>query len=467
MNGEKPLDAASIWQTAYGELQMQMPRATFDTWLRGARLLAYEDGSFIIGVANTYAREWLEHRLKKVILRTLAQIAGRSVEVSFVIWSGNDEKSAELHTAGPLLAALAPPEPVTPHFELPPAGEMGLNLRYTLDAFAVGASNRMAHSAALAVIETPGEQFNPLVLHGGFGLGKTHLLHAIGNACNDRRRILQVSAESFTNDLIGAIRAKRTEEFRRKYRDLDLLLLDDLDFMAGKEATQEEFYYTFNHLSEVGAQVVIAANHAPSALKRLDARIASRCEGGLVVELSPPDFTTRMAILQVKARQRGFDGRIPYDVFEMLAGEIDGSVRDLEGALNRVIAAALLSNEMPDISVAEQALGPVRARPEAPGVTLNDVIMAVADYYHTTPEDLCGRGRSREVSTARQVAIYLAYQETSSSLQELGDVLGGRNHSTVLYARARVDDLLHTDSDVRRAVLAILRTLRPQTASRG
>lgn len=455
--------AATIWQTAYGELQLQMPRETFDTWLRHARLIAHEDGTYIIGVQNVYAREWLEHRLKKMITRTLSQVAERTVEVQFVVWS-SEKSEADLWSAGPLLANLEPPTEPAPRFNEAYPGETGLNSRYTFDTYTVGSCNRLAHAAALAVIETPAVQFNPLYIHAGVGLGKTHLLHAIGNVCRERQmRVLFVASETFTNDLVGAIKTHRTQEFREKYRGVDLLLVDDGDFLAGKESSQEEFYHTFNTLYDGGAQVVLAGNQPPSALKKLDPRLLSRFEGGLVVELLPPDFATRMEILKLKARQRGCESRIPVEAFEMIAGEVDGSVRDLEGALNRLVAASLLTHEPPSIALVEDALGPIRASQTA--LMLEDVIMLVSEYYEVDPEDLCGRGRSREISVARQVAIYLAYKETNTSLQQIGEALGGRNHSTVLYSYERISDLMDTDSQVRRDVHTILQTLRPQRAS--
>ncbi|MBN1309988.1 MAG: chromosomal replication initiator protein DnaA [Anaerolineae bacterium] len=460
---EQPRSAATIWQTAYGELQLQMPRETFDAWLRHARLIAHEDGTYIIGVHNVYAREWLEHRLKKIIVRTLGQIARRTVEVRFVVWS-NEKADDDLRSAGPLLADLEPPAEPTPHFEETTPGETGLNPRYTFDAYAVGSCNRLAHAAALAVIETPAVQFNPLYIHADVGLGKTHLLHAIGNSCHERgMQVLFVSSEAFTNDLVGAIKSHRTQEFREKYRHVDLLLVDDIDFLAGKVSSQEEFYHTFNTLYDSGAQVVVASSRPPGNIQKLDPRLQSRFDGGLVVELLPPDFETRMAILQLKARQRGSEGRIPLEAFEMIAGEVDGSVRDLEGALNRLIAASMLTNTPPSAALVEEALGPIRA--SQPNLTLEDIIMMVAEYYGVDPEDLCGRGRSREVSIARQVAIYMAYKETSTSLQQIGEAIGGRNHSTVLYSYERIGDLMDADSQVRRDVQAIMQSLKPQRAS--
>jgi chromosomal replication initiator protein len=460
MASDHSRSAETVWQTAYGELQLQMPRETFDTWLRSARLVAHEDGTFIIGVHNAYAREWLEHRLKKLVVRTLTHIAGHSVEVRFVIWTERPSQP-DLREAGPLLATLESEKPEPSRFEQLRPGETGLNPRYTFDDYAVGSSNRMAHAAALNIIETPGVTFNPLYIHAGVGLGKTHLLHAVGNACAMwERRALFVSAERFTNDLVAAIQRKKTADFRDKYRAVEILLIDDIEFIAGKDSTQEEFYHTFNTLTDGGAQIVVASNLPPSTVRRFDPRLVSRFEGGLVVEISQPDAEMRLEILQVKARQRGFDGRIPLEVLEMLAEETAGNIRELEGALNKLIASAMLASEAPTVQHAEQVLEQTRAN--LPAITLADIIFAVAEYFGVDPEDLTGRGRAREVSGPRQIAMYLAQKETTTSLQQIGDALGGRNHSTVLYACERVADLAATDTLVRRDIQAILGSIRPQ-----
>jgi len=457
--------AAKIWETAYGELQLQLPREAFDTWLRNAHLIAHEDGTYIIGVQNIYAREWLEHRLKKVIARTLSQIAGRGVEVSFVVWTGAPEET-DLREAGPLLAEIAPAATEKPEFEKLSPGQTGLNPRYTFDEYAVGNSNRMAHAAALAALDTPGGQFNPLYLHAAIGLGKTHLLHAIGHeAAAAGHRVLLVTGRRFTNDLVAAIYSRKTGGYREKHRSLDLLLIDDIEFIAGKDSTQEEFYNTFNVLYEHGAQVIVAAGQPPAAIRKLDERLRSRFDGGLVVEMTLPDYETRLEILRLKARQRGFDGRIPPEVLEVIAEETAESIRELDGALNRMIASALINREAPTIRTAETAINQTRASAQTLG--LEDVIFAVAAYYEIEPEGLTGRGRSRDVSSARQVAMYMAYKHTNTSLQQIGEALGGRNHSTVLYSCERIDDLMQTDSQVRRDVQAIMESLRPQGISQG
>ena len=458
---------AQIWQTALGELQLQLPRETFDTWLRNARLIAHEDGTFIIGVHNIYAREWLEQRLKKVIVRTLGRLAQREVEVRFVLAADHRQKEEpKLSEAGPLLAALEKPA-TQPRFERLKPGETGLNARQTFDVYAVGASNRLAHAAATAVTELPGTQFNPFYIHGGVGVGKSHLLHAIGNACAERDyHVLYASSETFTNDLVAAIRQKTTVDLREKYRNVDVLLMDDIQFMGGKDSTQEEFYHTFNELFNAGAQIVVAANALPADIPGCDTRLRSRFEGGLVVEIQPPDFLTRVDILELKASMRNLGNRLTLDVLERIAEEVEGSARELEGALNRVLATMLLTDQVPTLAQTERILDEVQiqtsAASKAESPPVEDIVMSAADYFGVLPEDIYGRNRSRDVSVARQVAMYIAREVTDLPLQDIGEALGGRNHSTVLYSCERIDDLMQTDSHIRRQVQAIIRSLTPQ-----
>nr|MBN1229330.1 chromosomal replication initiator protein DnaA [Anaerolineae bacterium] len=464
------LTPAQLWQTAYGELELQLPRDTFNTWLRSARLIAHEDGTFIIGVHNIYAREWLDTRLKKVVARTLGQIARREVEIRFVLASEHphQKKTKPLKDAGPLLAALDKPAPSPARFDYLPEGETGLNSRLTFDTLVTGKGNQLAHAAATAVADEPGNHFNPFYLYGNVGLGKTHLLHAIGNACHERGcRVLYIPSETFINDLVGAIRVRSTDDFRAKYRSVDMLLVDDIQFIAGKDSSQEEFYHTFEALVNANAQIVVAGCQPPASIPNLDHRLRSRFEGGLVIELQAPDYLTRIDILELKAEQRGFGAQIPLDVLEHIAGEVGGSIRELDGALNQVIASILLTAESPTLSTADAILNQLEIRVVTPVLTLEDIVMTTADYYGVTVEAICGRDRAREVSAARQVAVYLARAEADIPLQQIGEMLGGRSHSTILYGFERVESLMGIDSRVRRDVGEILRLLRPQQQPRS
>ena len=323
------MNAVQAWQSVLGQLQMEMPRASFDTWVRDTRPVSSEDGILTIAVRNAYARDWLENRLLSSITRLLAGLMEQEVEVRFVVASEYDiaevESAAEAERTNP-------PEPASVKQR-----NTTLNPRYTFENFVVGANTRLAHAAALAVAEKPARAYNPLFLYGGVGLGKTHLLHAIGNACHFRGlSVLYVSSEEFTNDLINAIRAHTTQAFREKYRSIDVLLIDDIQFIAGKESTQEEFFHTFNTLHSQDKQIIVSSDRPPKSLVTLEERLRSRFEWGLIADIQQPDFETRLAILRYKAERAGRE--IPNDVMDMIARRVQSNIRELEGALNRIVA---------------------------------------------------------------------------------------------------------------------------------
>ncbi len=352
------MNAERLWDAAVGQLQLEMPRSAYDTWVRDAEFLAYEDGTFVIGVQNAYARDWLEDRLQSTVRRILTGLLGRSVEVRFVVW--HHEAEVQEQPA----QALQAPEPT-----LPDNGSSAyhLNPRYTFESFVISPSNRLAAAAAQAVAESPAKAYNPLFLYGGVGLGKTHLLHAVGNACRAAGlNVVYVSSEEFTNDLINAIRSHTTDAFRERYRRMDVLLIDDIQFIAGKESTQEEFFHTFNTLHGQDKQIVISSDRPPKALVTLEERLRSRFEWGLTADIQPPDFETRLAILRFKAERMG--RHVPDEYLEIIARRVQSNIRELEGALNRILAFADLSGKPLDYLV-WQALGSKEAIEHYVGVT--------------------------------------------------------------------------------------------------
>jgi chromosomal replication initiator protein len=442
------MNADQIWQTALGELQLQMTRPTFDTWLKNTRAISYEDGTLIVGVHNAYAKDWLENRLMSIIKRTLVGIVGRAVEAKFIL----DVKTVSEEAPLPLLQLSVPdPEIATKN-----SSSMMLNSRYTFSTFVVGSNNRLAHAAALAVTENPARAYNPLFIYWGVGLGKTHLMHALGHACQDKGyRVLYASSEKFTNELINSIRNGSTENFRNKYRTTDVLLLDDIHFIAGKESTQEEFFHTFNTLHAANKQIVISSDRPPKAILTLEERLCSRFEGGLIADIQPPDLETRIAILRFKRESQPIP--VPDQVIEHIAHKFISNVRELEGALNRVIAEAMSERQPLTVESAAVALQGMltnqkKCTPEA-------VIEAVADFYSLSSGDLEGRSRNKKVAKPRQIAMYLARQETDASLPRIGKALGGRDHTTVLYGFQKISDQVERDEILRREVLAIRKIL--------
>lgn len=436
------MTAERFWEAALGQLQLEMPRAAFDTWVRDAELLTYEDGTFIVGVQNAYAKDWLEDRLRSTVTRVLTGISGRSADVRFVVW--HDDSDDEEQT--PVMSL---PQVVPQKKEI---SNTSLISKYSFESFVVGPSNRLAAAAAQAVAENPARAYNPLFLYGGVGLGKTHLLHAIGNACEGTGlQSLYVSSEEFTNDLINAIRSRKTAAFRDRYRRIDVLLIDDIQFIAGKESTQEEFFHTFNTLHGQDKQLVISSDRPPKALVTLEERLRSRFEWGLTADIQAPDFETRLAILCSKSERAG--RRVPSDFLEIIAKRVQSNIRELEGALNRVYAFSDLSGLPLTKDLVESALADLL--PRTGSLTPDQIIRVVAKVYGVDEERLLSKQRSRDVSLPRQVAMYLIREETSASLPQIGEALGGRDHTTVMYGCDKISDRLETDDGLRRQVFSI------------
>ncbi len=438
------MQAERLWQAALGQLQVEMPRAKFETWIRDAELLSYEDGEFVIGVKNAFARDWLDDRLRPTIKQVLGGIAGRTVDVRFVVW----QQQAPVNASFPERKE-DQPRTVIPE---PAPSSQYLNPNYTFDTFVVGKSNRLAHAAAVAVTEHPAGPYNPLFLYGGVGLGKTHLLHAITRASIAAgRRAVYVSSEEFTNDLINAIRTHSTAEFRERYRQADILLVDDVQFIAGKESTQEEFFHTFNALHGQERQVVLSSDRPPKAFVTLEERLRSRFEWGLAADIQPPDLETKVAILRAKAEREG--RQVAQEHLELIARRAQRNIRELEGALTRALAYADLTGAHLNEETIEAALSDVAPRSAA--MTPNRIISAVAQQYQVPEEDLLGPRRTRQIALPRQVAMYLIREETETSLPKIGQALGGRDHTTVMYGHGRISDLIERDDGLRRQVHAI------------
>ncbi len=436
------MNAERHWQAALGQLQMEMPRAAYDTWVRDAEFIAYEDGNFIIGVQNAYARDWLEDRLLSTAKRVLTGILSRTVGVKFIVWQGDPSLD------DPLEPALETPELCDDRDRL----ASSINNRYTFETFVVGKGNRLAHAAAQAVAESPAKAYNPLFLYGGVGLGKTHLLHAIGHECLDAGlQVRYVSSEEFTNDLVDAIRSRNTAVFRERYRRVDVLLIDDIQFIAGKEATQEEFFHTFNTLHGQEKQVVISSDRSPKAFVTLEERLRSRFEWGLTADIHAPDYETRLAILRSRAERLGREA--PDEILSEIAERVQSNIRELEGALTRVLAYADLRCEILTPNLVDAALADMLVHTSS--VTSEQIISVVADQFGIEEGRLLSRERSREVAFPRQIAMYLIREETSSSLPKIGEALGGRDHTTVMYGYGKIADQLEIDDALRRQVVAL------------
>ena len=440
------MNAEQAWQAVLGQLQMDMPKASYDTWVRNADIVSYEDNVYFIGVPNAYARDWLESRLSSKIKRLLSGILNRTVSLRFIVWqAGADQPGAEAEPA------LPDPEPLSPE-PITQSKTTAVINRYTFETFVVGPSNRLAHAASMAVADRPAQAYNPLFLYGGVGLGKTHLLHAIGNRCMGHNlSVLYVTSEEFTNDLINAIRAHNTQSFREKYRRIDVLLIDDIQFIAGKESTQEEFFHTFNTLHGQEKQIVITSDRPPKALVTLEERLRSRFESGLSADIQPPDFETRVAILRSRSERMG--RQIPGEIIETIAHRVQSNIRELEGSLTRVLALADLGNLPLNAKLVDVALADLM--PRRTSVEPDEVVSQVASAFNLSVQNLVGPDRSKGVALPRQIAMYLLRVEANCSLPKIGEALGGRDHTTVMYACQKVTDLLESDDKLRRQVIKI------------
>lgn len=439
--------ASEIWGAALGGLELQVTKANYQTWLKDTIGLSYDNGCFVVGAPNTFAVEWLEKRLRHLIKKTLASNIGQPVEVQF-------EVCQEPQTDGPR---------ALPTNGYGRAHQALFNPKYIFPSFIVGSCNRLAHAAALGVSENPGTVYNPLFVYGGVGLGKTHLLHAIGQKVSQNaKKVVYVTAEQFTNEFITGIREKSTEEFRNKYRSADVLLIDDIQFIAGKEQTQEGLFHTFNDLHTANRQIILSSDRPPKALSLLEDRLRSRFEWGLIVDIQPPDFETRIAILQGKAAELHLT--MPVDALQVIARKVQNNIRELEGALNRVIAYAKLTNSAVTPELTITALAEIASDESRYALTVEEVISATGTHFGFSPEALLGKKRDKSVALARHVAMYLMREELDASWTDIGRALGGRDHSTVLHGHQKISIEIEASSALRREILEIKEVLHANGA---
>ena len=441
------MEGKQAWQAALGQLQLEMPKAAYDTWVRDAELISASDNTFKIGVRNAYARDWLDSRLKSTIAKLLTGTLNRPIEVEFEIKHSGE--SAIKYSAEDPGEDINLSKPTADNI---PIQRITINNRYNFNNFVVGHSNRLAHAASLAVAEKPAQTYNPLFLYGGVGLGKTHLLHAIGNLCQVQGlEVLYVSSEEFTNDLITAIRNHTTQAFREKYRRIDVLLIDDIQFIAGKESTQEEFFHTFNTLHGQNKQIVMTSDRPPKAMVTLEERLRSRFEWGLAADIQPPDFETRVAILQSKAERMGYS--LPDSILDDIAHRFQTNIRELEGAMTRIMAYADLRGMVLDENLVEYALADLM--PASKEIEPEQILKTIAQEYGVSLEELLSHSRSQRIAFPRQIAMYMLREESDLSLPKIGEILGGRDHTTIMYGHEKITDLLETDKNLRRKLVNI------------
>jgi chromosomal replication initiator protein len=431
-----------LWARVLEAAGKHLPAAVMDTWLRPCRLVAVEGDHLRIGAPNSFHRDWLfQHHLS--VLQTAARESlGGQPRLSIVVVEESSSPSS-------------PPPPPPP--AVPPGGRVeGLNPRYTFDSFVVGSSNQFAQAASQAVAELPSKAYNPLFIYGGVGLGKTHLLHAVGHQTSRLFPVMAVaylSSERFTNELINAIRYDRTAEFRARYRNIDLLLIDDIQFISGKERTQEEFFHTFNDLYESRKQIIVSSDCSPKDIPEIEERLRSRFEWGLIADIQPPDFETRVAILRKKAALERV--LLDDDVAFLIAGRIKSNIRELEGSLTRMIAFCALTGREMSVELAQEVLADLWGEDEKV-ITIDQVQRKVSDFFGVKVSDLKAKNRTKAVAFPRQVAMYLARQLTHASLAEVGRAFGGKDHTTVLHAVDKIQALVQEDPKLKKTIEGLI-----------
>jgi chromosomal replication initiator protein len=442
--------ADRLWDDVSRRLRDTLNETTFATWFAAARPASLDDGSFVVVVPNDFVRSWIESHFLGLLRAATRDALRREVRVVLTVG-----EAAEQTDGQPNVAPQAPAE-----------AQPGANPKYTFDNFVIGSSNRFAHAAALAVAEAPAQAYNPLFIYGGTGLGKTHLLQAIAAYVSNHSKGLTtryVTSETFTNDFINSLRDKRIEGFKHRYRAYDVLLVDDIQFLEGKERFQEEFFHTFNSLYEAGRQIVISSDRPPKEIATLEERLRSRFEWGLITDIQPPDLETRIAILRKKVTTDGIAVTDP-EVLTFIAGRVSTNIRELEGALTRVVAFSSLTGLALDVELAEQVLRDLFPNSgEIPEVTIARIQEAVCERFSLSVQELCSPRRSQAVAYPRQVAMYLSRELTDSSLPKIGKEFGGRDHTTVLHANAKITRMISED----RAVYNLVQDLTAQIKHRG
>ncbi|MFC1929295.1 chromosomal replication initiator protein DnaA [Chloroflexota bacterium] len=433
--------AQEIWEAALGQLQIQISKSNYRTWFEKTVGLNYQEDEFIIGVPNTFVAEYLERNQRSLIEKALIGFTSPNIQVVFQV-NGRLHDLADMPGEKSAIASAA-------------QGHSGFNPNYVFDSFIEGSSNSLARAAALGVAQNSGHSYNPLFIYGGVGLGKTHLLHAIGHMARaNRMTVICVSAEPFTNEFITAIREKKTEEFHNRYRNADMLLVDDIQFISGKEQTEESFFHTFNELHNANRQVVITNDRHPKQMTKLSERLRSRFEWGLIVDIQPPDLATRLAILQAKATER--EANLSSEVLEFIAEQKQQNIRELEGSLNRVIAFAKLLSATPTVELAAKAIESIASRKPKDTPTAPERIMeAVAEVFQLTPTDLRSQKRDKETALARRMAMYFLRQETSYPLAKVGQEIGGRDAAAVANASKKITSEAASSQYLRRKITEI------------
>ncbi|MBD3248270.1 chromosomal replication initiator protein DnaA [Candidatus Falkowbacteria bacterium] len=426
-----------IWQAVLGEIELNLSKANFTTWFKNTFVSEFVDEKIIICVPNAFTKTWLETKYHEEIGKALENVLGSKLKT--IIYKVDTKKNNPVNNILDRITFKKKREE-TEIEEVPSSiNRFGLNSKYVFENFIVGKGNELAHAACQAVAHNPGKVYNPLFIYGGVGLGKTHLLQAIGNEVSKKtNKILYTSSENFTNDYIQSVKSGKAREFKDRYRNVDLLLIDDVQFMGGKDGTMQEFFHTFNELQQTDRQIILTSDKPPKLIPALEARLASRFESGMVVDVSQPDIETKIAILEKKAKEKNFF--LEVEILNYIADNIKNNIRELEGALNKVIAFHEFNNTTPSIKTVKSILNDLLVSAQSRSLSPRDVLDAVANFYNISSKDLVGKGRKKELVWPRQISIYLMREEINTSYPTIGQEIGGRDHTTAMHAYNKICD---------------------------
>lgn len=446
-----------IWENTLGELELLISKANFTTWFKNTFVASIESDQVIVGVPNAFTKVWLEKKYHDKIISALENVLSKNnlqviyrvitkekvADVSQNIKNKETEKTTNVHNSNGNSNGQS-------------ISKFGLNPNYKFETFVVGPGNELAQAAAHAAAQKPGEIYNPLFIYGGVGLGKTHLVQAVGNyilAKDPTKKVLYINSEKFTNDFIFAIKSGQTDKFKQMYRNIDVLLIDDIQFIAGKEQTQEEFFHTFNALHQNNKQIVISSDRPPKAIQEVENRLISRFEWGMIADISSPDLETRVAILEIKAQEKKYE--LDSKIIHYVAENIQENIRELEGALNRIIAFHQLNNTTPTLESVKSILGGIAANPKKAGLTPKRLLNVISEFYDITLDNLLGASRKKELVVPRQIAMFLMREELKASYPNIGQEIGGRDHTTAMHACIKVTTMIESDEKIKNDILVL------------
>lgn len=453
------MDSKQLWEAVLGELELNLSKANFTTWFKNTFILQINDNEITVAVPNAFTKAWLEKKYHKFITDALKNVSEKTYsKVNYVVETKEKQNFSVFNNEH---ADLKAENLITNNNQQPSINnKFGLNTRYTFDNFVVGKGNELAHAACLAVAKKPGEVYNPLFIYGGVGLGKTHLMQAVGNYIlneNKNKKVLYVTSEKFTNDFIQLVQQGEAKKFKEKYRSIDVLLIDDIQFLAGKEQTQEEFFHTFNTLHQENKQIIISSDRPPKAIPALEQRLISRFEWGMIVDVNAPDLETRIAIIGAKMKEKNFS--LSDEIIKIIATSVQNNVRELEGILNKIIAFHQLNNTPPTEESVKNIISSLSSNIKKSHITPKKLIQTVANYFDIEIEDLIGNSRKKELVVPRQIVMFLMREELNASYPNIGQELGGRDHTTAMHACNKINKEIENDEKMARDIEMIRQRL--------